>query len=112
MLPKEGDQRVIGPIKQRLKKDEELIRQAYSLYGIPKVLLRNSIPASVAKQYVDDYEITPEYYYVWDGKKKKVVTKEKPWIVVDNEGHPSYSLLAAPVALAMIKQIAKVLNII
>ena len=112
MLPKEGDQRGIGPIKQRLKKDEELIRQAYSLYGIPKVLLRNSIPASVAKQYVDDYEITPEYYYVWDEKKKKVVTKEKPWIVVDNEGHPSYSLLAAPVALAMIKQIAKVLNII
>ena len=111
MLPKEGDQKGIGPIKQRLKKDEELLGQAYSLYGIPKVLLRNSIPVSVAKQYVDDYEITPEYYYVWDEKKKKAVTKEKPWIVEDNEGHPSYSLLAAPVALAMIKQIVKVLNL-
>ncbi|MDP2664043.1 MAG: nucleoside monophosphate kinase [bacterium] len=111
MLPKEGDQKGIGPIRQRLKKDEELLRQAYSLYGIPKVLLRNSIPTSVALQYVDDYEITPEYYYVWDEKKKKAVTKEKPWIVEDNEGHPSYSLLAAPVALAMIKQIVKVLNL-
>jgi len=111
MLPKEGDQRGIGPIKQRLKKDEELIRQAYSLYGIPKVLLRNSIPASAARQYVDDYEITPEYYYVWDEKKKKAITREKPWIVADNEGHPSYSLLAAPVALVMIKQIAKVLGV-
>ena len=112
MLPKEGDQRGIGPIKQRLKKDEELIRQAYSLYGIPKVLLRNSIPTAVARQYVDDYEITPEYYYVWDEKKKKAITKEKPWIVADNEGHPSYSLLAAPVALAMIKQIVKALRLI
>jgi len=30
----------------------------WQLYGIPKVLLRNSIPVSVAKDYVDDYEIT------------------------------------------------------
>jgi adenylate kinase family enzyme len=111
MFPKEGDKKGIGPIRQRLKKDEELLKEAFSLHGIPKVLLRNSIPKAQARQYVDDYEITPEYYYLWNEKKKKVEVKEKPWTVPDNEGRPSYSLLAAPVALAMIKQITKVLDL-
>jgi adenylate kinase family enzyme len=55
MLPKEGDEAGIKPIKERLKKDEKLIQQAFSLYGIPKVLLRNSVPLKEAKKYVDDY---------------------------------------------------------
>ncbi|PIS17484.1 MAG: hypothetical protein COT59_00380 [Candidatus Nealsonbacteria bacterium CG09_land_8_20_14_0_10_42_14] len=109
MQPKEGDERGIGPIKERLVRDEKLIRQAMSLYGIPKVFLRNSVPAAVAKNYVDDYEITPEYYYHWDGKKAQV--KERSWIVADDDGVPSYSLLAPAVVLSLIKQITKVLNL-
>ena len=111
LLPKEGDEKGIKPIKERLKKDEELINQANSLYGIPKVYLRNSVPKSKAREYLDDYEITPEYYYEFDAKKKKVVVKEKPWIVLDDEGKKSYSLLPPPVVVSLIKQVTKILGL-
>src|SRR4030042_5134272 len=83
MLPKEGDQYGIKPIKERLKKDEKLIEEALSLYGIPKVFLRNSLPLKSAKKYIDDYEITPEYVFKWDEKSKKVKMGEKPWVILD-----------------------------
>jgi len=112
LLPKEGDSLGIKPIKERLKKDGKLIAEAFALQGIPKVLLRNSVPKSVAKDYVDDYEITPEYYYELENKdNKKVQVKEKPWVARDDEGKPSYSLLPPPVVVSLIKQVANVLNL-
>ena len=111
MISKEGDEAGIAPIKERLKLDEKLIKQAFSLYGIPKIFLRNSLPVKEALKFVDDYEITPEYDYKWNEKEKKVEIIEKPWIIRDEEGIPSYSLLAAPVTLSLIKQMADVLNL-
>ena len=111
MVSKEGDEAGIAPIKERLKLDEKLIKQAFSLYGIPKIFLRNSLPVKEASKFVDDYEITPEYGYKWNEKEKKVEIIEKPWIVPDEEGIPSYSLLAAPVTVSLIKQMADVLNL-
>jgi len=132
MAGKEGDEFGIAPIKERLQKDEKLIQQADSLYGIPKVYLRNSIPAKEAKKYVDDYEITPEYSYQLLEKTKKVYLvrdygerrkiqrerisngveiKEKPWVIKDDEGMESVSLLAAPVVVSLIRQMAKVLGL-
>jgi len=120
MLPKEGDEFGIEPIKERLQKDAELMEKAFSLYGIPKVFLRNSIPANIAKEYVDEYEITPEYDYEWDPQNKKaphqnkfstgqIKITEKPWVIPDDKGVPSVSLLAAPVAVSLIKQMANIL---
>ncbi len=109
MVGKEGDEQGIGPIKERLVVDEELIKKAFNLYGVPKVLLRNSVPVDMAKEYVDDYEITPEYYYQKEGNEIKIL--EKPWQVLDDEGVASYSLLAAPVVVALIKQLVEVLEI-
>jgi len=109
LQPKEGDEKGTGPIKARLLQDQELIEQAASLYGIPKVFLRNSVPKNLAGSQVDDYELTPEYCYQWDGKKVRV--EEKPWIIKDGSGIPSYSLLAAPVVVSLFKQVAKVLNL-
>ncbi len=111
MVQKEGDELGIGPIKERLKLDEKLIEQAKLLYGIPKIFLRNSIPVDLAKDYIDDYEITPEYYFEWDERSKRVKIKEKPWIVEDDEGILSYSLLPPPVVVALIKQLVEVLNL-
>lgn len=111
MVAKEGDELGIGPIKERLEKDEKLIKQAFSLYGIPKVLLRNSLPVTKAKEFVDDYEITPEYIYQWDEKRKKTKISERPWRVLDDEGEPSYSLMPPPVVVSLIKQITEALHI-
>ena len=111
MVRKEGDEAGIKSIKERLKKDGGLIDQALSLYGIPKVLLRNSVPKKLVSNFVDDYEITPEYYYQWDEKEKKVLVKERPWIVADDLGKPSYSLMPPPVVVSLIKQIADILNL-
>jgi len=111
MIQKEGDELGIEPIKERLKTDEKLMEQAFSLYGIPKILLRNSIPKNFAKDYVNDYEITPEYIYEWSEKEKIVKIKEKPWITSDDEGNPSISLLPPPVVVSLLKQMVEVLNL-
>jgi len=111
MLAKEGDEAGISPIKERLVKDEKLMVQADSLFGIPKIFLRNSLPKKLASKYVDDYEITPEYHYQWDKKTKRVKIKEKPWVVKDDEGVESVSLLAQPVAVSLIKQMVEVLGL-
>lgn len=111
MVRKEGDELGIEPIRERLELDEKLMARAFSLYGIPKVLLRNSLPAEKAKEYVDDYEITPMYNYEWDGKKKEVKVIEEPWIIEDDEGVASYSLLPQAVMVSMIKQMTIALNL-
>jgi len=111
MISKEGDELGIEPIRKRLEMDEKLIEKAFSLYGIPKVLLRNSLPIKEAPKYVDDYEITPEYSYQWDDKTKSVKIIEKPWQILDDRGIPSYSLLPPPVVVSMLKQIAEVLSL-
>ncbi len=110
MVAKEGDEFGIGPIRERLKLDEDLIKKAFSLYGIPKVLLRNSIPAAKAKELVNDYEITPEYSYRVDenGQVEKI---EKPWQIKNDEGVEAYSLLAPPLVVSLIKQLVDALEI-
>ncbi len=110
MVEKEGDDLGIEPIRPRLEKDEEILRAVFALHGIPKILLRNHVPVAEASKYFDSYEITPEYNLVWDKKNKKVKVVEKPWTILDDNGVESYSLLAPPVVVALIKQLAEVLK--
>jgi adenylate kinase family enzyme len=107
--PKEGDELGIAPLKDRLELDQKLMEKAMTLYGIPKVYLRNALPADTAKDYVDDYELTPEFEFSWDGKEVK--TDQKPWTVKDDEGITSYSLMAPAVVVSLIKQLSKVLGL-
>ncbi len=111
MVTKEGDELGIAPIKDRLEKDEGLIKQAFKLQGIPKVFLRNSIPVGKAKEYADDYEITPAFDYKVDKKTGKIETIEKLWEVNDDEGVPSNSLMPPPVVISMIKQLVRALGL-
>jgi len=111
LVQKEGDELGIQAIRERLITDEKLIKQAFSLYGIPKVLLRNSIPVAEASKCIDDYESTPEYSYEWLPEKNEVKVIEKPLQFQDDRGVPSYSLLAASVVLSLIKQMAEVLQL-
>lgn len=108
MIGKEGDELGIETIRERLELDQKIIDKAFSLYGIQKILLRNSVPVSIAKEYVDDYELTPEYSYELDSDGN-VKTLERLWIIKDDEGVDSYSLLAPAVVLTLIKQLTNVL---
>ena len=111
MVTKEGDELGIKPIKERLRKDENLMEQIYKMYGISRVLLRNSVPIKIVKEFYDDYEITPEYSYVFDKKTKNVQIKERPWQIKDNKGLASNSLMPPPVVVSLIKQLVKTLGI-
>ncbi len=111
MMPKEGDDLGIGPIRSRLDRDEEIMKTVMKLYGVPKVFLRNSIPVDEAKKQFDEYEMTPAYSFSFDQKNKKVKVHESPWIFLDDNGVRSYSLLPAPVVVAMIKQLVEVLGL-
>lgn len=110
MYPKEGDELGIEPIRARLEADDQVFRQLLGLNGIPKIYLRNSIPVDKAKDFVDDYEITPGYEYERDAATGKITTIEKPWVIKDDNGVPSYSLLPPAVVAGLIDQIAKVLE--
>ncbi len=109
MVQKEGDEMGVEPIKPRLEKDQKLMEKAFSLYGIPKILLRNDIPVE-NKDDVDDYELTPSYKY----KKKEngeIETIESSWIIKNEEGDKFYSLMPPPVVVSLIKQLVYKLNL-
>ena len=111
MITKEGDELGIEPIRERLNKDETLIKQAFNLQGIPKVLLRNSIPVNKIKDFADDYEITPEYHYTFNESSGKVEVLQKSWEVLDDQGVASNSLMPPPVVVSLIKQLVGVLEL-
>lgn len=123
MVSKEGDELGIEAIRERVEVDGKVMKMLLGLQGVPKVYLRNSVPVDAAEEYIDDYEITPSYRYELEAGKVNpaldpifaskggVKVIEEPWTVKDEDGKPSYSLLPAPVALALIKQTAQVLNL-
>lgn len=111
MVSKEGDDKGLDPIRDRLNKDEELLRQTFNLHGVPKILLRNHVPVNEAGTFFDSYEITPEYTFNWDTKKRQVDVIEKPYSVKDDNGILSNSLLAPPVIVSMIKQLVEILSL-
>lgn len=111
MVAKEGDELGIGPLRPRLEKDEDILRQAFSLFGIPKILLRNHVPVSEAKKYFDHYELTPEYLLNWDTNNRKVKVTEKPWIIKDDNQVASFSLLAPAVVISLLKQLPEALEL-
>ncbi len=110
MARKEGDEKGVAPIKDRLEMDGKLIEQAFKLHGIPKVLIRNAIPVEKASEYVSEYELTPEYKHSWNEETKKVETEEVPWTIEDDNGVKSHSLLAPPAVVSFIHQLADVLK--
>ncbi|MCL4405130.1 MAG: nucleoside monophosphate kinase [Patescibacteria group bacterium] len=109
MLPKEGDELGIEPIRARLEADDQVFKQLLNLKGIPKVYLRNTVPVDKASSYVDNYEITPGYEYELEKETGFVKTIEKPWIVKDDNGVPSYSLLPPAVVAGLIARVARLL---
>ncbi len=108
-VTKEGDELGIETIRERIDTDDKLIRMAFKLAGIDKILLRNSVPVDKAREYYDDYEITPAFSFVYDEKNDKVNGKKSEWIVEDDNGIASYSLMPATVVSIMIIQLHEIL---
>lgn len=111
MGSKEGDNMGIESIRERLELDGQLIEKVFSLHGIQRIFLRNAVPSDKVAELVDDYEVTPEYVFERDENAKEVKVLERPFVVKDDEGVDVVSLLAPPVVLALIKQLAKTLNL-
>ncbi len=111
LVPKEGDELGIEPIRERLETDDKIFRHLLKLQGLPKIYLRNSVPVSQATEKIDDYEITPGYEYEYDAATKKVKILEKPWVVNDDDETPSYSLLPPAVVVSLIKQMVQILGL-
>lgn len=109
MVGKAGDNLGIEAMRDRIELDKKVIARLLELQGVPKVYLRNSVPVAKAKEFVDDYEITPGYRYELEGEKVKVI--EELWTIKDDSGEESYSLLPGAVAVGLIKQTAKVLGL-
>lgn len=107
MVAKEGDNLGIEAIRERLELDDVLIKKTFSLHGVSKIMLRNSIPADAAAELIDDYEMTPAYSYQLEGDKVKTI--EAPYVVKDDEGVNSYSLMAPAVIIPLIKQLYNLL---
>ncbi len=110
MVAKEGDALGIESIRNRLEMESGVIQKLIELKGVSKIFLRNSVPVKLAKEYTDDYEVTPAYRYALDGEGKVKVIEE-PWSVNDDDGTLSYSLLPAAVVVSLIKQVVQVLGL-
>jgi len=111
MISKEGGDLGIEGFRDRIEADVAVMNVLMKLEGVPQLFLRNSIPSDVAMDFVDKYELTPASRYEWNEQKQEVKIFEEPWIIKDNDGKDSYSLMAPAVALALIKQIAQVLGL-
>lgn len=111
LIPKEGDELGIEPIRARLEIDNQIFQKLLTLNGIPKIYLRNSITKNIANTYVDDYEITSYYDYQYDRAGGKVRIIESPWVIKDDEGVDSISLLPAAVVVSFIRQVVQVLGL-
>lgn len=111
MVGKEGDELGIEAIRDRIEEDRKVTETLLKIDGISKIYLRNAIPEFNGKECVDEYEITPSYKYEYNENEKTVKTSEEPWIIKDEEGTPSYSLMPPAVVVSLIKQMAQILNL-
>lgn len=109
MVGKEGDEKGLELIKDRLMADESLIKETMKLYGVPKIYLRNSVPVEGAFENVDEYEVTKITEFKWDERNERITSRDIEWIVNDDDGVPSYSLYAPAVVVQFIKQLHEVL---
>ncbi len=105
LITKEGDEKGLENIKERVINDLELMKLVRKMYGIPKIEIYNAIEASKVKDLVEDYELTKSYRY--EVKDDKVKTIKEPYKVAV-QGREYYSLRPEPVVVQLIKQLFEV----
>lgn len=107
LVKKEGDDKGLESIRDRLDQDQKLLEMISELNGVEKVLIRNDIPLSNYKEFVEDYEVTPQYSYEDINGTVKVSTN--PWVIKSDDDTDVVSLASPAVAVSMASQIHKIL---
>ena len=105
LVAKEGDDKGIEPLRDRLDLDGKLMDMAMTLQGIPRIMVRNAIPVDKITEYTEPYEVTPAFSYEYDEKTDQVITNQEPWVVKDDSGKDCNSLLAPPALLSLMSQL-------
>lgn len=108
MVAKEGDDKGIMLIEDRIKNDLDLMVMARKMHGISKIELYNSIEVDKNAEYYDDYEMTQEFFY--EGTGDSIQRKAKPYQIHEN-GMDLKSLTPAPVVVQFIHQLVEVLGL-
>ncbi|RJR27980.1 hypothetical protein C4561_00535 [candidate division WWE3 bacterium] len=110
-IHKEGDELGIKAIEERLRSDEDLMQKALNLHGIQKILIESSIPASIANDYLEEYEIQPAYEFevVGDPGNETINIKTGPLKFKDDDGADCYTMYAATYVVNIFDQLHKIL---
>ncbi|MEK7140596.1 MAG: class I tRNA ligase family protein [Patescibacteria group bacterium] len=95
---------------QRLKGDKVFFLTGVYEHAQKNVQAAEALGISV-KEFVDAYEVTPEYQYSFDEDTQKVQVTQKPWEIKDDEGVICNSLMPPPVVVSLIKQLVRALEI-
>lgn len=109
LAQKEGDSLGKEFIRDRLDTDDQLLKKAYSLHGIPKILLTSSVPVSEASNYLEDYEIQPTISFEF--RNGQIVREDKPWIFLADNGVESCTWYPAVYVLHLIDQLHTTLKL-
>lgn len=104
LTTKEGDQAGAKSIETRLQSEGTLIEQANNLQGIDKIALKAFIPTDIAKDNVEECELTTIHNFTTK-EGGKIEIKSKPWILSDDDGTKVHSLHAAAAVLCLIYSI-------
>lgn len=102
---KEGDDKGISIIEDRIIKDLQLMDMARKMHGITRIELYNALEVSKADKYINDFEKTYEYSHKFINGKVESFTD--PFIVQDH-GKKYVSMIPAPVVVQFIRELARV----
>jgi adenylate kinase family enzyme len=112
MVSKEGDDKGVEYLKERLINDYQLMDMIRGMYGVPKIELYNAVETDKADELLEEYELTHMYRFEREEKEgEKIITSEKELYKIKDDGKEYYSLLPAPVVIQLIKQLVEIFNL-
>jgi adenylate kinase family enzyme len=107
LIAKEGDSLGAASIADRLKTDEILMKQAFELHGIPRILVRGSIPLNQKDTVIEDYEVKKMHEFKLEGDT--VSDTAKDWAFEDDSGVLSCETYPAVHVVNIFLQLHKIL---
>jgi hypothetical protein len=108
MESKEGDEKGIGLIKDRVINDFQVMEMAHKMYGIEKIELFNALDVETADKFSYDFERTKAFTHKIEGEK--VISTNCEYIAEDHN-KSYYSMFPPYVVVSFIRELAKVFGL-